>query len=175
MTLDWGSQSINDNKPPPWASYFNFWLSSCWVSMPDGPTETDPRMTRTPASVVAPSTSRITTAIIITIINRTHHISHISSLERGSPTSCWFWQMIKMLNLVRTTQRTACCNTHWIIYYVALLNASVYIERRIILFIACDLYFISLLRRIKLWLELFFVNLENVSSITWRIQFVILY
>lgn len=101
MTLDWGSQSINDHQPlpPPWVSYFNFWPSSCWVSMPDGPTETDLRMTRTPASsVAAPFTSRITTTIIITIISRTRPIFRISNLESGSPTSCWFWRMIKTLN-----------------------------------------------------------------------------
>jgi len=101
MTLDWGSQSINDHQPlpPPWASYFNFWPSSCWVSMPDGPTETDLRMTRMPASSVAvPFTSRITTAIIITIISRTRPIFRISSLESENPTSCWFWRMIKTLN-----------------------------------------------------------------------------
>lgn len=104
MTLDWGSQSINDHQPlpPPWASYFNFWPSSCWVSMPDGPTETDLRMTRTPASsVAAPSTSRITTTIIITIISRTHPICRTSSPGSENPTLCWFWRMIKMLNWVR--------------------------------------------------------------------------
>lgn len=104
MTLDWGSQSINDHQPlpPPWASYFNFWPSSCWVSMPDEPTETDLRMTRTPASsVAAPSTSRITTAIIITIISQTRPICRTSSPGSGSPTLFWFWRMIKMLNWVR--------------------------------------------------------------------------
>lgn len=108
MTLDWGSQSINDHQPlpPPWVSYFNFWPSSCWVSMPDEPTETDLRMTRTPASsVAAPSTSRITTAIIITITSRTRRICRTSNPGNGSPTLCWFWRTIKTLNWVRTDAR----------------------------------------------------------------------
>lgn len=113
--------------------------------MPGGPTETDLRMTRTPVSVAAPLTGRITTAtvIIITIISRIHPICRISSHARGSPTSCWFWRTIRMSSWVcRESGVTAPPGTSCL-HVVGLFIAPyyryecAYAEHRVTLFIAC--------------------------------------